>query len=559
MPIVNLILPVVLGLTLVQGVPSSAQEKAILGIMHAGDVPGLSITKIERGHIAWTSQFGHREATDPTPTAAKVDAETVFEGASLGKPIVALAALRLIEEGKLHLDTIADVIVPYTELTDSRKARITVRMLLSHTSGLTFGQAKLDANPGVRFAYSTEGYRYLQRVIEKKMGERLESWAQRTLFVPLNMNRSSFIYSERFANNRAKGRNWLMVGQEYMTNAGGTGAFDLITTSQDYARLWAGVLNGKIVTQKTLALMFTPQKEVMGEFYDAAIPKKSKTKIACGLGILLQKQKGRWIGFQWGDNGGSTGLLLVDPKSKDAVVYLANAEDGLHAGEALVKAAGMKEEAVTWVGYEQYDAKSRVAWKQVTAAMDRDPNQGLAKYKALLVQDRATTLAISRNLGYFNRFKGRVIESEPFFRNASTVELNDTNLLGDWAESLVLTGKVEEAAAVQEKAIKIDASLAKDFTLPEWVKAAKTDLANPVPLDRQRLIDVVGQYGDYSFEVGSDGALALVTKRSRKSLIPTRAGDFLSADMVCRARFADGKVAITIAGKPVQEIAKAKG
>jgi CubicO group peptidase (beta-lactamase class C family) len=487
-----------------------------------------------------------------------VDTETVFEGASLGKSIVALAVLRLIEKGKLPLDSTADAIVPYTELNDPRKSRITVRMLLSHTSGLTFGQAKLDADPGVRFSYSTEGFRYLQRVVEKKLGERLETWAQRELFIPLKMNRTSFVYAERFTKNRARGRNWLMVGQEYMTNAAGTGAFDLITTSQNYARLWEGVLSGKIIRPKTLALMFTPQKKITREFYDAAIPKKSKADLACGLGILLQKQKSRWIGFQWGDNGGTTGLLLIDPRMKDAVVYFANAQDGNHVGVALASAAGMKEEALTWVGYEQYDSKSRLAWKKVTAALDRDSKEGLAKYNALLTQDSTTMLALSRNLGYFNRFKGRIIESEPFFRNAATVERDDTDLLGDWAESLVLIGNVEEAASVQEKAIKRDASLAKDYTLPVWVKAAKIDLADLVSPDGQRLAEAVGRYGDYAFEIGSDGALTLVTKRDRKRLIPTRSGDFLSTDLVCRVRFANNNVSLTIAGKSVQEIPKTK-
>jgi CubicO group peptidase (beta-lactamase class C family) len=545
------------------GAPASTsslttRDEALLKIMADGDVPGLGIARVESGRLGWTTSLGRRQAMNLAPGAPAVDEQTVFEGASLGKPIVALAALQLVERGELQLDTTAESIVPLAGPSDPRKALITIRMLLSHTSGLAFGEAKLDADPGNRFSYSTAGYRYLQQVLEAKLGESLEDWAQRTLFVPLKMKHTSFVYGDRFAGNRAQGRNWLMVGQENMTNAAGTGAFDLITTPHDYATLWAAVLSGKVLSDATRALMFHPQKAIASEFFDATVAKKSPTELACGLGILLQKQNGKWIGFQWGDNGGTTGLLLIDPEKRDAVVFMSNAQDGLHAAEALALHAGMKDEAMTWVGYEPYNTRARVIWKQLTAACDRSAEEAIVEYQALLTEDYATTIRLSRNLGYFNRFKGRVIESEPFFRNASTVDTTDSGLLMDWSEALVISAKVEEAAAVQAKAAEIDTSLATKATLPAWISAAKADLANPAILDKEQFARFAGKYGDYTVELGKDDVPAFITPRGRRILVPTSSNTFLSSDMVLRVQLSEVNVSLTVAGQAAQVISKSQ-
>ena len=225
-----------------QTVTSAPNDQAFRQIMDAGDVPGLSIARIENSLAVWSRQFGRRAAMDEAVTAAPIDAETVFEAASLGKPLVAMAALWLHDRSRLDLDESADAIVAYSSLDDPRKTLITPRMLMSHTSGLSFGQPQLDEAPGSRYSYSTEGYRYLQRIVETRLDESIEQWAQKTLFGPLKMERTSFVFAERFDENRATGRNWLDRGQEYMTNAAGTGAFDLITTADDYAKLWVGVL-----------------------------------------------------------------------------------------------------------------------------------------------------------------------------------------------------------------------------------------------------------------------------------------------------------------------------
>lgn len=435
-----------------QAVRSQPNDENFKQIMGAADVPGLSIARIERSQVVWSRQFGRRAAMDEAATAALIDTETVFEAASLGKPLLAIAALWLHDRKRLDLDESAEAIVPYATLEDSRKTSITPRMLMSHTSGLSFGQPKLDAEPGSRYYYSPEGYRYLQRIVEKRLDEPLEQWAQRTLFGPFKMSRTSFTFAERFAKNRATGRNWLDRGQEYMTNAAGTAAFDLITTADDFAKLWAGVLRGEVLSPESLRQMFTPQKPITSSQGDPLVPKTESVELAAGLGLLLQKRGATWIGFQWGDNGGSTGFLIADPERRDAVVFLSNAQDGLHAGQALVAAAGMTDQAISWLGYNQYDIPARVAWKQITRKLNVDLKGGLAEYQRLLKEDKATVAPLSRNLGYYNKFRGDVAEAEPFFRVAVEQKSNDADLYEVWAESLKARGQVDAAAEAQQRA-----------------------------------------------------------------------------------------------------------
>ncbi len=335
-------------------------------------------------------------------------------------------------------------------------------MLMSHMSGLSFGQPKLDADPGTRYSYSTEGYRYLQRVVEKRLGESLEQWAQKTLFGPLKMERTSFVFAARFGENRATGRNWLDRGQEYMTNAAGTGAFDQITTADDYAKLWAGMLRGDVLSPESLRQMFTPQKPITSSQSDPLVPKTQSVELAAGLGLLLQRKDTRWLGFQWGDNGGSMGFLLVDPELGDAVVFLSNALDAGYAGQAIVAAAAMTDEAMGWLGYDSFDCPARVAWKQITKKMKVDFKAGLTEYQRLLKEDKATVAPLSRNLGYYNKFRGDVAEAEPFYRVAVEQNPNDADLHEVWAESLKASGQTDAAAKALQQAKTLKANLAKE-------------------------------------------------------------------------------------------------
>ncbi len=166
----------------------------IPGRMAEGNVPGLSIALIRDFQIVWSEGFGVTDKFTKNP----VTPETVFEVASISKPVTACIALRLVDAGILDLDTpvhtqIQNPWLPSSEYGD----KITLRHLLSHSSGLGDGAPIINKTvlfePGSAFKYSGTGFLYVQDVIEQATGKSLEQNARELVFGPLNMTASSFI------------------------------------------------------------------------------------------------------------------------------------------------------------------------------------------------------------------------------------------------------------------------------------------------------------------------------------------------------------------------------
>jgi CubicO group peptidase (beta-lactamase class C family) len=165
-------------------------ESTIPEYMREEDIPGVSIALIREGQIVWTEGFGVANAITRQP----VTPETVFEVASNSKVATAYIALRLVDQGKLSLDAPLNAYLPEPWLPPSEyRDTITLRHVLSHSSGLgKIGRESLFA-PGRGHYYSPSGFHYLQAVIEQVTGQSLEDIAQEMVFVPLGMSSSSFV------------------------------------------------------------------------------------------------------------------------------------------------------------------------------------------------------------------------------------------------------------------------------------------------------------------------------------------------------------------------------
>ncbi len=144
-------------------------EQLIPQLMKDGDVPGLSIALARGGELVWHKGFGVKN----TKTNEPVTDGTVFEAASLSKPVFAYAVLKLVDAGKFDLDKPLNQYLPgnYDVGDDSRLGLITARHVLSHTPGFPNwrprgGALKIHFTPGDRFSYSGEGFVYLSKVIE---------------------------------------------------------------------------------------------------------------------------------------------------------------------------------------------------------------------------------------------------------------------------------------------------------------------------------------------------------------------------------------------------------
>ena len=175
--------------------------------MDEEDIPGLAIALIRDGKVAWTAGFGVANRI----TRRGVDAQSLFEVASISKVVTTYAALRLVEQGKLSLDeplvkSLGERWLPPSQDGD----KISLRHLASHSSGLTDNllpvvDKSLAFAPGSTFRYSGIGFMYMQEAVEQITGQPLEELARELVFEPLGMSSSSFVNSPELLSRNANG------------------------------------------------------------------------------------------------------------------------------------------------------------------------------------------------------------------------------------------------------------------------------------------------------------------------------------------------------------------
>lgn len=179
-------------------VPDGTMLERLEALFVERQVAGASFAILEDGDVAWTGTYGHRNTALGDP----VTRSTLFQVASLSKPIFAYVVMNMIGHGLLGLDDrLADYVRP-TGYADSAWARsVTVRHALTHRSGLPNWRAgEADAElapafePGSDYSYSGEAYSWLQEVVEAIAGKSLQDVAQHYLFAPAKLGDMAYLW-----------------------------------------------------------------------------------------------------------------------------------------------------------------------------------------------------------------------------------------------------------------------------------------------------------------------------------------------------------------------------
>ena len=347
-------------------------EDRIPVLLEKGDVPGVSIAYINRGKLTWQKGFGVTSMKTKIP----VTNSSVFEAASLSKPVVAYAAMKLVDEGKLDLDKPLNqyLSTPYPNVHDTRINQVTARQILSHTSGFpnwrNSDTLKIFFNPGERFSYSGEGFVYLSKCIESITGEKFNDFMTQTVFEPLGMKHSSYSWLDGYDSLKVFRHNTRgeAVSQNKITGGTYNAAASLHTTAADYASFISAVLRGELVKKITKQMMLTPRVQVReGGTQTINRPQASLfTGVYWGLGWGIQDVAHETSFFHWGDNGDFKAFVVGREKQKDAIVIFANSVYGLSiVSDIISEVWNIDMPAIAWLRIERYDSPSRELFRNL--------------------------------------------------------------------------------------------------------------------------------------------------------------------------------------------------
>ena len=317
-------------------------------------VPGVSVAVIHNYTLEWAKGYGVLEAGGSTP----VNTETLFQAASISKPVTAMGILSLAEEGRLKLEGEANQFlsawrIPENQFTAGQK--VIVGHLLTHTAGTPgFGYVgyffdqplptlvqildgqrppanspaiRVERVPGTEHVYSNGGFLVLQQMAMDLTGIPFDAWMQSTVLRKLEMTHSTFSQPlpPTLESNAARGhlssgsmiRGGWKIHPEQASAGLWTTATDMARFAIEIQKSYSGRSNRMLSTGMT-RLMLTP-----------FVPEY-------GLGMQLGSEGA--VFYHAGANDGYRNLMLGYPHTGDGAVILTNGDGGVELRQEIARA-----------------------------------------------------------------------------------------------------------------------------------------------------------------------------------------------------------------------------
>ena len=314
-------------------------EPQINDAISKGRLPGFAIGVVKDGKLIYAKGFGVAKLGGNTQLTSR----SLFHMASVTKTFVATAIMQLVEQGKIDLDAPVTKYLPYFKLDDARYRDITIRQMLSHTSGIpdtinyNWDKPEYDAGalerfvrsitgeklvlaPGEKFAYSNTAYEVLGDVIAKVSGESFEDYVQHHILTPLGMKDSTLLVREANAQLLTSPHVFqdqkIVVSKIFPYNRAHSPSSTLYSSIEDMSR-WAianlnhGELDGRrILKRETVESMWRPVVDALG--------------MKEGISWFMTEKGGHHLVLHSGGDVGFESLLVLAPDDSVAVIAMSN-------------------------------------------------------------------------------------------------------------------------------------------------------------------------------------------------------------------------------------------
>ncbi len=318
----------------------AAIDSAVAAAIAAKQLPG-GVLWLERDGQPQRKAYGHRTLT---PALAPTTEDTIYDLASLTKVIATTTALmQLVERGQLELDAPVARYLPAFAQND--KQHVTIRQLMTHTSGLRAGIsprppwsgydagialacAEKLTNPGGAFLYSDINFILLGEVVRVVSGDSLDVFTQREVFTPLQMRDTSFhppaAKLARIAPTELVDGTMIhgVVHDPTSRRMGGVaGHAGLFGTAADLARFARMLLNGGELDGVRIL-----KPETVAEMTRVQVESNDRRGLGWDIDSRYSAPRGRWFpaGASFGHTGWTGTSIWVDPAARSFVIFLSN-------------------------------------------------------------------------------------------------------------------------------------------------------------------------------------------------------------------------------------------
>ncbi|NMO17493.1 serine hydrolase [Pyxidicoccus fallax] len=431
-------------------------------------IPGLSIAVFDKHALVWAKGHGVKQAGGTEP----VTVDTLFQAASISKPVTALAALRYVEEGKWTLDSnINDKLVSWKlpDNTFTKEQKVTLRRLLSHTAGTTvhgfpgYGvnaprpttqqvldgvkpantdSVRVDLVPGSEVRYSGGGFTIVQSMMTDQLQKPFPRIMREAVLAPLGMKDSTFeqplpeaLASRAATATHASGKSvdgrWHVYPE--MAAAGlWTTPSDLARFAIEVSRLKAGKAKGVL---------------------SPGMAKQMLTKQADGFGLGFQLEEGSDRFGHGGVNEGFTSTLIAFADSGSGVVMMANGDNGPLLFERV--AASIAAE-YGWKSFHHRLDSPLMAVDLLVRRKGADAALSFIQAMRSRNPERGLPPQLLNSLGYGQLIAGNLEDAVTLLKANVEFFPDDANAHDSLGEAYFKAGRTQEAIASYKKSLELD-------------------------------------------------------------------------------------------------------